>query len=291
MSTSKDWLTWSFSPSISAIIVTLVISLTLPILIHTYLYRKAVAKELPTLLLLGPSGAGKSALLTLFANGTASATHTSQEPQTATCQIPVSTRASEDRYRSENDTSARTQPKFRLIDTPGHGKLRHHATSTLTSAPALKGLLFMVDSAAVSSASGLTEAAEYLHDILLLLQRRHTQGQTSKTPQAIPVLVLANKQDVFTSLPASIVKTKLEEEIAKVRQTRSKGLLDSGIGMEGEGADEEGNWLGEFGAEQFRFAQMQEHGVEVDVVGGNVKGEGEEGGRVDGWWEWVGENL
>ena len=178
------------------------------------------------------------------------------------------------------------------MDTPGHGKLRHHAISSLTSLSALKGLLFVIDSAAISSAAGLTEAAEYLHDILLLLQKRHTQGKTSKGPQAIPVLVCANKQDVFTSLPAGLVKVKLEEELGKVRQTRSKGLLDSGIGMDDDSAaDEESNWLGEYGAKEFKFAQMQEHGVDVEVLGGNVKGEGGEPGKVDDWWTWVGENL
>ena len=65
MSPVEEWLTWSFSPSISAILVTLLISLTLPVAIHYYLYKKAVARELPTFLLLGPSGAGKTALLTL----------------------------------------------------------------------------------------------------------------------------------------------------------------------------------------------------------------------------------
>ena len=150
----------------------------------------------------------------------------------------------------------------------------------------------MVDSAAVSSAAGLTEAAEYLHDVLLLLQKRHTQAKTSKDPTAVPVLVAANKQDVFTSLPAGMVKSRLEEEIAKVRQARSKGLLDSGIGMEDDvGGDEEGNWLGEYGAKEFRFQQMEECGVEVAVVGGNVRGEGDERGVVEGWWEWIGENL
>lgn len=63
--TLADWMTWSFSPTISAILVTLLISLSLPVLIHIYLYRKAVAKELPTFLLLGPSGGGKTSLLTL----------------------------------------------------------------------------------------------------------------------------------------------------------------------------------------------------------------------------------
>ena len=197
-----------------------------------------------------------------------------------------------DRYRSEHDTSALSRPKFLLLDTPGHGKLRHHALSSLTTPSALKGLIYVVDSAAVSATAGLTEAAEYLHDVLLLLQKRHTQAKTSKDPHALAVLVAANKQDVFTSLPAGLVKSKLEVEIAKVRQTRSKGLLDSGIGMEDDaGADEESNWLGEYGAKEFRFAQMEEHGVEVKIVGGNVRGDGDEKGVVEDWWNWIGENL
>jgi signal recognition particle receptor subunit beta len=149
----------------------------------------------------------------------------------------------------------------------------------------------MVDSAAVSSAAGLTEAAEYLHDVLLLLQKKHTQGKTSKTV-TVPVLVAANKQDVFTSLPPTIVQSRLEEEIARVRRTKSKGLLDSGIGMEDDGgADEESNWLGEYGPKEFRFTQMEEHGVEIKVVGGHAKGDGDAAGKVDEWWDWVGENL
>lgn len=215
----------------------------------------------------------------------------SQAPQPAKCRLAPTTKSSEDRYRSEHDPTARAQPEFLLVDTPGHGKLRHHALDSLTSPSALKGLLFVVDSAALSSGSGLTEAAEYLHDILLSLQKRHTQGKTSKGPQAIPVLVVANKQDVFTSLPAGLVKTKLEEEIAKVRLTRSRSLLDSGIGMENASGDDEQNWLGEFDAKEFRFPQMEEHGIDVVVLGGNAKGEGGNVGMVDVWWDWIGQNL
>lgn len=152
--------------------------------------------------------------------------------------------------------------------------------------------MYVVDSAALSSASGLTEAAEYLHDVLVILQKRQTQGNTSKPPQAIPVLVAANKQDVFTSLPVGLVQRSLEEEIAKVRSTRSKGLMDSGIGREdGDGinveADEEAGWLGEYGNKAFAFRQMEEHGIEVGVLGGSVKGEE----RPDEWWAWIGEQL
>ena len=64
-STLKDWITWTFSPAISAIVLTLLISLISPVLIHYYLYRKAASKELPTFLLIGPSSSGKTSLLTL----------------------------------------------------------------------------------------------------------------------------------------------------------------------------------------------------------------------------------
>ena len=64
-SAARDWAEWAFSPSISAILFTLVLSLTLPLCIHYYLYRKTSPKALPTVLLVGPSGAGKTSLLTL----------------------------------------------------------------------------------------------------------------------------------------------------------------------------------------------------------------------------------
>jgi len=56
---------FTLSPSISAILVTFLIALTLPLLLHSYYYRTREAANLPAFLLVGPSGAGKTALLTL----------------------------------------------------------------------------------------------------------------------------------------------------------------------------------------------------------------------------------
>ena len=149
----------------------------------------------------------------------------------------------------------------------------------------------MVDSAAVSNPAGLTEAATYLHDILLVLQKRQSGSKSSKGPTAVPVLIAANKLDLFTALPAQLVKRALEEEITKIRATRAKGLLDSGIGMEEDDRDEEGEWLGQGGEGAFDFKQMEESEIEVRVCGGNVMGEREDEGRTDEWWAWIGENM
>ncbi|GIZ43884.1 hypothetical protein CKM354_000709600 [Cercospora kikuchii] len=291
MAEPKAWeqvLTWAFSPSWSAIILAFVVAFTLPLLIHGYLYKKAVAREAPSFLLAGPSGAGKTSLLTLLSTGSAAPTYTSQSPSTALVSLPHQIRTSADKYRSENDNAPRDQPTFQLIDTPGHGKLRHHALSTLTESTALKGVIFVVDSAAAS----LSEAAEFLHDLLLALQKRHTQSRTSKGPASIPVLVAANKQDVFSATPASLLKTKLEEEVGRIRQTKSRGVVGvGGAGTEDDaGGDDEDNWLGEYGSKDFNFGQMEEHGVDIKLIGGNVTN-GDKKGDVDGWWVWIGENL
>nr|POE82450.1 signal recognition particle receptor subunit beta [Quercus suber] len=309
-SSLEEWLTWSFSPTISAIVVTLLVSLTIPILIHLYLYRKAASKGTPTVLLVGPGGAGKTSLLTLvcssflcppllirnklthfrqLSTGHSLPTHTSQSPTTTPCQLPSSTRSSADKYRSQHDNSANSRPEFLIIDTPGHGKLRHHALSALAATnPRLIGIIYVVDSAAVSSASGLTETAEYLHDVLLLLQKQQTQSQTSKNPAPISVLVAANKQDLFTSLPVALVRKKLEEEIGKVRVTKSKGVLDSSMRGEGE-EDEEAAWLGEYGVKHFTFQQVEEYGIDVKVLGGSIESDGQQ--KVGEWLGWLGELL
>lgn len=185
--------------------------------------------------------------------------------------------------------------RFLLTDTPGHGKLRYHAFENMTKPQNMKGIIFMIDAANISTGSdsdeggGLREAAEYLHDMLLQLQKRSTTSKTSKPPKEVPILIAANKLDLFTALPAPLVKSVLESEITKIRSSRMKGLMDSGIGMNDAEANEEREWLGDGGDGPFEFSQMEELDVPVAVVDGSVQGA--ERANVAAWWEWIGSNL
>jgi signal recognition particle receptor subunit beta len=218
-------------------------------------------------------------------------THTSTSPQTISALLPHPYIPASSHYRSPGDPAFERSRRFLLLDTPGHGKLRHYATSQVSDPKSIRGIIFVVDAAALAEDAGLNDAAEYLHDILLSLQKRYTMSTTSKGPKAIPVLVAANKMDLFTALPANLVKIQLEKAITEVRTRRAVALRDAGAALGGdqEELDEEKEWLGEGGDGPFEFSQMQDVGMSVEVRGGNVVGK--EGGEVKGWWEWVGELL
>ena len=98
--------------------------------------------------------------------------------------------------------------------------------------------------------------------------------------------------DLFTALPANLVKSLLEKAITESRANRAKALRDAGAALAGneDEVDEEKEWLGEGGEGDFRFEMMRESGTSVDVLGGNVVS-GKEVGNVGKWWEWVAEHL
>jgi signal recognition particle receptor subunit beta len=207
------------------------------------------------------------------------------------------------RYRSINDPSlkeaTRNPIRYRLKDTPGHGKLRQtqgiaelvSMSSSKDLKTKIRGLLFMVDTAALVDEATLRDTASYLHDVLLVLQQRALgKGKSStKRDAEIPVLIAGNKQDLFTALPAGSVREKLEGEIERIRKSKSKGLMDAGGGAGGE--EEEEEVLGDDdGKGVFSFKLLEQVGIKVDVVGGAVKGDAEEeiGSGVRRWEEWIG---
>lgn len=208
---------------------------------------------------------------------------------TVECSLPVGTTANSDKYRSVNDPTHQTHKRFFLVDTPGHGKLRQHALDSISDTKNLKGIIFVVDAADLTPGEeSVRLAAEYLHDTLLLLQKRLTCSKTSRAPKEMHVLVAANKMDLFTALPPNAVRSTLEKEIGKIRISRSKGLLDSGAGA-GHLDEESDEWLGETGSTQFKFEQMAESNVFVEVLGGSSATE--HGGEAQKWWSWIAERM
>ncbi|KAI6785260.1 uncharacterized protein J7T54_006902 [Emericellopsis cladophorae] len=274
------------TPSLPILALGILIIIGAPLLLHIALASSSTYITPPTVLLLGPLASGKTSLLTLFERGTPAETHTSQS--TTSVELNASTDAdSKQSFRNHDDTSG-THTKFILVDTPGHGKLRNLAFGKLERAETLKAIVFVVDAAALSEQDVLSTTASYLYDVLLLLQKR--ASDKSKTRKSVvPVMIAANKMDLFTALPATMVRTNLEVELTRIRATRSKGLLDSGVGMDDVGSEDQDAWLGEYGSEKFSFKQMQEFDIDVDVLPGSITGE--EGTGADKWWWWIAQKI
>ncbi|PHH70377.1 hypothetical protein CDD80_6056 [Ophiocordyceps camponoti-rufipedis] len=283
------------TPSLPVLLLGLLIVIGAPILLHLIVISSSSAyTSPPAILLLGPPAAGKTALATALERGSLSSSSAGPS-QTRTSQVShavelnASTDSSSRRSFRNHDDASGTHTKFRLVDTPGHAKLRSAAMASLAGERRLKAVVFLVDAAALAEQDALVPTAAYLYDLLLFLQRRAAAAK-SGTRLAVPILIAANKTDLFTALPAAVVRTRLESELTRIRASRSKGLLDSGVGIDDVGESEDG-WLGEYGSADFSMEQMREFDIDIDVIGGSVTGHGEGGPDIDGWWWWMAQRV
>jgi signal recognition particle receptor subunit beta len=226
---------------------------------------------------------------------------------TVEANLPPSAVPSSSRYRSENDFESKIRKRILITDTPGHSKLRHFAFNALES-KGLTGVIFVVDAAdltsetAESESTALRDTATYLHDVLLALQKRYARATSAAKAKQVPVLIAANKMDLFTALPANMVRGSLEAELTRLRSTRARGIAGVGKAGKGQGLaagigedefaddhDEADNVLGGTTAGRFEFSNMREWGIEVTVAGGSVAGS--EDPYTEKWWDWIAELL
>ncbi|KAJ5122876.1 hypothetical protein N7526_009813 [Penicillium atrosanguineum] len=291
-----------------AIFIAIIITFGVPVFLHLVFYRAAASPPSCNFLLLGPGGAGKTAFTTLLEGKSSLAskkshlTHTSQASTLVSVTLPPAVPTASNRYRSVNDPSlkeaSRNPIRYRLKDTPGHGKLRtsqgiaelQSMSSSKDVKTKIRGLLFMIDTAALVDEANLPGRRNLPPRCFAgSSEAVNGQGKSSTKREAdIPVLVAANKQDLFTSLPPGSVREKLEAEIDRIRKSKTKGLMDASMDS---GLDAEEDVLGDDDAQGvFTFKLLEQVGIKVDVVGGAVKGDPQEeyGSGVRRWEEWIG---
>ncbi|KAI7898954.1 signal recognition particle receptor beta subunit-domain-containing protein [Cokeromyces recurvatus] len=168
---------------IKAIITTSILLITT--VIGILLYTKKQTKN--TILLLGTSNAGKTAMYIWLKSG-------KKHPTVSSIK--------------ENEGQITVNKKtFELIDIPGHERVRYRYTDFL---PVTRSIIFVIDSTSISRQ--IRPVAEYLYDIL---------AKPIVQKQRIPILIACNKSDMITALPIEKIKTLLELEINRLRNTRT----------------------------------------------------------------------
>jgi len=156
------------------------------------------------------------------------------------------------------------------VDVPGHPRVREQFREHLADA---KAIVFVVDASNVSRNGPIV--AEHLHKILHAV----ITIPPSQNPPAI--LVVAHKCDLLktgsTSATSSLeqlainrVRTVLERELDKRRQSHAGRVAMDELGAEGEDSTELGglDCTGRPG-EPFRFADWE--GGNIDLIGSWVK--------------------
>lgn len=214
----------------------------------------------PTFIIAGPSESGKTSLFTLLTSDLIRPSVTSLEPNIAPdFRIPISTKTF----------------SGRLMEFPGHLKLRNKLFETLQNSSNIKGLIFVVD--ATVDPKELTPTAEFLFEILQV---------TERFPNGVDMLIACNKSESFTARPPLKIKSALEKEIENIiiRKQKSLEMIKGN-----EKTDEDGNLqeepqvfnLGPNNA--FKFESLEGN---IDSVEGSVMKK-----NIDKWECWMDERT
>ncbi|SCV05532.1 LANO_0H09560g1_1 [Lachancea nothofagi CBS 11611] len=213
----------------------------------------------PTFIIAGPSGSGKTSLFNMLTTDSFKPTVMSQVPNVA-----------EDYMLPSNVKSF----KFKLMEFPGHVKLRYRLFDTLKESTYLKGLIFVVDS--TIDPQKLTETAEFFYEILML---------TERFPEGVDVMIACNKSESFSSRPPLKIRDALEKEIGKIIERKAKSLSavkKPDKNLSGHDEDESNPNSLEFqGGHDFKFDALDGN---IDALDGSVLKS-----QIDKWECWIDE--
>lgn len=215
----------------------------------------------PTFIIAGPSESGKTSLFTLLTSNSLRPSVTSLEPNVAPeFKIPIATKTF----------------TGRLMEFPGHLKLRNKLFETLQNSSNIKGLLFLVDSTV--DPRELTSTAEFFIDILQV---------TERFPNGVDILIACNKSESFTARPPLKIRFALEKEIEKIILRRQKSLEAVNGGNEktedGGNFQDESEMLNLNSKDGFKFDSLEGN---IDSLEGSVLKQ-----NVEKWECWMDERA
>ncbi|KAI9324071.1 signal recognition particle receptor beta subunit-domain-containing protein [Zopfochytrium polystomum] len=193
-------------------------------------------------LIVGINGSGKTSLFSLLKHGKIMETRSSMVENEGAFTIHSNCLKQVSEPLQKRALSA--AGTVTLVDLPGHDKLRLRVLEKL---PQAKRVVVMLDASTIFQKQ--RPVAELLTDILV---------ERSISRDAVPVLVVCNKQDDLMAQPAAKVKELLASEMDRIRSTRAAGV-DRQDGDAGGSPDE---FLGVEG-EPFTFDQISN---EVEFV-------------------------
>lgn len=210
----------------------------------------------PTFIIAGPSNSGKTCLYNLLTIEKFRSTVMTQEPSVT------------------HSFKLKGSPPVRLMDFPGHLKLRNKLLMELKNSSNVKGIIFMIDSTV--DPKEMTKTAEFLFQILQLTEREKN---------GVDILLACNKSDSFAARQPLKIKGVLEKEIEKIIQrkrsslgTVSGSLVGSRDADDHEASDSENLDLLDV-SNEFEFAAIEGN---VDAFEGSVSK-----GNIEKWNCWI----
>eukprot|EP01101_Sappina_pedata_P008915 TRINITY_DN5046_c0_g1_i1.p1 TRINITY_DN5046_c0_g1~~TRINITY_DN5046_c0_g1_i1.p1 ORF type:complete len:247 (+),score=89.61 TRINITY_DN5046_c0_g1_i1:389-1129(+) len=148
-----------------------------------------------TLLIAGLSGSGKTTLYYQIRDGKTQETVSSLQENI--CELSSTNLARK---------SSNPLPALRIVDWPGHQRMRLLMKEIL---PRTKAVVFMIDS--VDFARSHLLVSEFVYE--LLVNRDMYDSGT-------PILIACNKQDISTSQKSTQIQSQLEKQIEQTKNTR-----------------------------------------------------------------------